>query len=159
MSTNLQSNAAATHSRTTFRMAVAVTVDIAAPPAAVWGQLVDPARQREWNSTLTRIDGDIREGGTVELVAKAAPTRTFKLKVSDVVDGQSMVWSDGFAPMFRGVRTYTLTDLGGGRTRFQMEGVFNGIMLPMIAGSLPDFPPIFETYANDLKRAAERASG
>jgi hypothetical protein len=32
---------------------------------------------------------------------------------------------------------------------------FSGLMLPMIKGSLPDFGPIFETYAMDLRRAAE----
>jgi hypothetical protein len=28
----------------------------------------------------------------------------------------------------------------------------------MVAGSLPDFLPVFEQYAADLKREAERAS-
>jgi hypothetical protein len=37
-----------------------------------------------------------------------------------------------------------------------MAEVFSGIMLPMIAGSLPDFGPVFEQYASDLKRGAEQ---
>lgn len=141
--------------RTTFRMSTSVTVDIDASAATVWALLTDPARQREWNSTLTSIQGEIREGGTVELVAVASPGRTFKLKVGDIVPNSQMVWSDGFAPMFRGVRTFRLTDLGGGRTRFAMDEAFAGLMLPMIAGSLPEFAPIFATYAADLARAAE----
>jgi hypothetical protein len=36
-----------------------------------------------------------------------------------------------------------------------MTEVFAGLMLPMIKGSLPDFGPIFEQYAADLKKAAE----
>jgi hypothetical protein len=36
-----------------------------------------------------------------------------------------------------------------------MVEVLSGLMLPMIRGSLPDFGPAFETYAADLKRAAE----
>jgi hypothetical protein len=36
-----------------------------------------------------------------------------------------------------------------------MREEFTGIMLPMIKGSLPDFVPVFEAYAADLKRAAE----
>jgi hypothetical protein len=28
--------------------------------------------------------------------------------------------------------------------------------LPMIRGSLPDFAPVFEAYATDLKRECER---
>ena len=36
-----------------------------------------------------------------------------------------------------------------------MVEVFSGVMLPMIKGSLPDFGPVFERYALDLKKAAE----
>jgi hypothetical protein len=59
------------------------------------------------------------------------------------------------APMFKGVRTFTLTPKPGGTTEFRMIEVFSGLMLPMIAGQLPDFAPVFEQYARDLKRAAE----
>jgi len=37
-----------------------------------------------------------------------------------------------------------------------MAEVYTGLMLPMIAGSLPDFGPVFEQYLSDLKREAER---
>ncbi|HEX3773921.1 MAG TPA: hypothetical protein VHV51_05615 [Polyangiaceae bacterium] len=67
-----------------------------------------------------------------------------------------MVWSDGFAPMFRGVRSYTLQENTDGTTGFSMREVYSGLMLPMIRGSLPDFGPPFEQFASDLKRAAER---
>jgi hypothetical protein len=53
------------------------------------------------------------------------------------------------------VRTFTLTPKGDGSTEFAMKEEFSGLMLPMIKGSLPDFAPIFEAYAEDLKRAAE----
>ena len=141
--------------RTTFRMSTQVTADIAAPRAAVWALLTDAAKQAAWNSTLSRISGTIAEGGKVELEAVASPGRTFKLKISDVVANERMTWSDGFAPMFRGVRTFQLSELPDGGTRFAMEEVFSGLMLPMIAPSLPAFAPIFETYAADLQRAAE----
>jgi len=36
-----------------------------------------------------------------------------------------------------------------------MTEVFSGVMFPLIKKSLPDFGPAFETYAADLKRAAE----
>ena len=52
-------------------------------------------------------------------------------------------------------RGITLTPKGDGTTEFAMREVFSGLMLPMIRGSLPDFGPAFETFARDLKRAAE----
>jgi hypothetical protein len=36
-----------------------------------------------------------------------------------------------------------------------MHEEFAGLMLPLIKPSLPDFAPVFETYAADLRRAAE----
>jgi hypothetical protein len=69
-----------------------------------------------------------------------------------------MVWSDGVAPMFKGVRTFTLSGRDDGSTDFSMVEVFTGVMLPMVKGSLPDFGPAFEQYAADLKREAERSA-
>ncbi len=60
--------------------------------------------------------------------------------------------------MFRGVRTFTLTPKPGGLTEFEMREAFSGAMLPMIRNSLPDFGPAFETFASDLKRAAEKVT-
>ena len=83
--------------------------------------------------------------------------RTFRPKVTRLVKDALMEWSDGMAPMFKGVRRFTLIPQPDGSTEFEMREVFAGIMLPMIKGSLPDFRPAFETYAADLKRAAESA--
>jgi hypothetical protein len=41
------------------------------------------------------------------------------------------------------------------RSRLTMTETFTGLMLPLIAGSLPDFLPVFTRYPADLKRAAE----
>lgn len=78
-------------------------------------------------------------------------------KVAKLIPETTMVWSDGFAPMFKGIRTFTLSPQADGSTDFSMREVFSGVMLPMIAGSLPDFGPAFEQYAADLKREAEKA--
>jgi uncharacterized protein YndB with AHSA1/START domain len=147
----------ASKQRTTFRMSCEVAVDIAASPERVWSLLTRAQEFPAWNSTVKSIDGEIAEGNTIKLVATVSPERTFKLKIAQVVPARGMVWSDGFAPMFKGVRTFTLTPKSDGTTTFHMIEVFSGLMLPMIAGSLPDFAPIFETYAGDLKRAAERS--
>jgi hypothetical protein len=106
---------------------------------------------------VTSIAGEIAEGRTLVLKVPSAPERVFKPKVSQVAPERSMVWSDGMAPMFKGVRTFALTPNADGTTRFHMREEFSGLMLPMIKGSLPDFAPVFETYAADLKRAAEGA--
>ena len=69
-----------------------------------------------------------------------------------------MTWTGGFAPMFKGVRTFELRSRSDGSTDFAMEERFSGLMLPLAKGSMPDFGAVFATYANDLKRAAEAAT-
>ena len=140
--------------RSLFRMSCTVTNRINAPADRIWALLTDAPGMPTWNSTVTSITGAIRAG---EKLAIRVPIseRTFKVKVTTFEPNRLMVWSDGHAPMFTGVRAYTLTPNDDGTTTFSMEEVFRGVMLPMIKGSLPDFGPVFEQYAADLKGAAE----
>ena len=67
-----------------------------------------------------------------------------------------MTWSDGLAGIFKGVRTFALKPRNDTSTDFVMEEHFSGVVFALTKGMLPDFRPIFETYANDLRREAER---
>jgi hypothetical protein len=149
----------ATKTSTTFRLEHATKIDIRATPERIWKLLTDAADFPRWNSTVSKIAGTIAAGEQLAIQVPAAPGRTFKPKVTQLDAGRSMTWSDGFAPMFKGVRTFTLTPNGDGSTAFAMVEVLSGVMLPMIKGSLPDFGPVFETYAADLKQEAEKAQG
>ncbi|MEO6420379.1 MAG: SRPBCC domain-containing protein [Polyangiaceae bacterium] len=147
--------AKATKTGSAFRMDCAIKTTIKATPDRIWALLTNASGFPQWNSTVTSIEGDIAEGQTLKLKAVSGGERVFKLKVSKFEPGRSMIWSDGMAPMFKGVRTFKLTPKGDGSTEFSMKEEFSGLMLPMIKGSLPDFAPVFEAYAEDLKRAAE----
>lgn len=149
---------AATKTESTFRMSCAVRCTIQASPERIWSLLTDAKGFPRWNSTVTSIEGQIGEGQALKLKVPSAPERTFTPKVSKVEPARSMQWSDGMAPMFKGVRTFTLTPRGDGCTEFAMQEDFSGLMLPMIKSSLPEFGPVFETYAKDLKREAERST-
>ena len=146
-----------TQTSRTFRIECAAAIDIRATPQRIWSLLTNATDFPRWNSTVTRITGTIAEGERLALEVAAAPGRTFRPRVIRLEPARLMVWSDGFAPMFKGVRTYTLTPKADGTTTFHMVEVFTGLMLPMIAGSLPDFGPVFEQYAADLERAATRS--
>jgi hypothetical protein len=150
--------ARATKTSGAFRMDCEVRTTIQASPDRIWGFLTDASAFPRWNSTVTSLEGEIAEGRTLKLKVPTAPGRIFKPKVSHVEPGRSMIWSDGMAPMFKGVRTFTLTPNTDGSTLFSMREEYSGLMLPMIKGSLPDFVPVFEAYAEDLKRAAEKGS-
>jgi hypothetical protein len=147
----------AVKARSTFRMQCTVATEIKAAPEEVWALLTDADDMVRWNSTLTSVEGNIGPGGTVKMQVPEAPDRTFKIKVTRFVPNQEMVWRNGNPVLFLGVRTYSLTpNPEGTATRFQMDEVFSGLVLPMVARGLPDFGPIFERYAADLKAEAEK---
>lgn len=147
----------ASKSSPAFRMQCAVRATISATPKRIWALLVDPAAHAQWNSTVNRIEGAIVVGNKLKLTVPYAKERVFTPKVIALVPQRTMVWSDGFAPMFKGVRTFELSANTDGSTDFSMTETFSGLILPMIKGSLADFVPVFEAYAADLKRAAESA--
>jgi hypothetical protein len=149
----------AAKTETTFRMECAVSVQINARHERIWDLLTNADDMPRWNSTVTSVRGPIALGTKLELRVPLAPERVFRPKVTALDTGaHRMVWSDGAAPMFKGVRTYTLTPRSDGTTEFSMVEVFRGLMLPMIKRSLPDFAPAFAAYAEDLKREAEKAA-
>ena len=147
----------AAKTRSAFRMQCTVSADIQAPPDKVWRILTKADDMVRWNSTLTSIEGDMELGGVVRMQVPEAPGRTFKVKVTRLVPNTEMVWRQGNPVMFLGVRTYSLEpNSDGTATRFQMTEVFSGLLLPAFAGRLPDFGPIFEQYAADVKAESER---
>jgi len=148
-------DATATQTHRVFATTCRVEVNIRASASTVWSILVDARAYPRWNSTVSGIDGQIREGERLRLRVPGTD-RTFTPTVSAVVPNERMTWTGGFAPLFKGVRTFALSSGNEGSTDFTMEERFSGLMLPFTRRSLPDFVPVFERYANDLKREAER---
>jgi len=139
-----------------FSMSCGVELNIRADATSLWRLLTDAKGFPNWNSTVTRIDGEIREGERLRLHVPGTD-RTFTPTISGVVPNECMTWTGGVAPLFKGVRTFALKPRGDGSTDFTMAEHFSGLMIPFVKGSMPDFGPVFARYADDLKRAAEGA--
>ena len=154
MSENIAINGRAHKTKSAFRMEYSAGINIKAGPERVWELMTNAADFPHWNSTVKSIEGKIALGQTINMVAAISPDRVFNLNIIEFFPEKRMVWSDGNA-MFKGVRTYTLSPKADGSTDFTMAEVYTGLMLPMIAGSLPDFGPAFEQYVSDLKKEAE----
>ena len=61
--------------------------------------------------------------------------------------------------LFKGVRTFSLTQQDPHTTRFTMREEYTGLMLPLIWGSIPDLGPSFQQFARGLKALRERLGG
>ena len=141
-------------SRSTFSLTCGVALNIRAPAARIWTLLTDAKGFSRWNSTVTQVEGQIAEGERLR-VHVPGTKRTFTPTVSGIVPDERMTWTGGFSPMFKGVRTFELKECDDGSTEFVMQERFFGLLLPFVKDSMPDFGPVFERYADDLKREAE----
>jgi hypothetical protein len=144
-----------TQSTKALGMTCRVEVNILASTEIVWSLLTDAKGFPRWNSTVTRIDGDIRDGERLRLHVPGT-SRTFTPKVSAVASARGMIWSDGISGVFKGVRTFQLRPRNAASIDFAMEEQFSGLVFGLTKRMFPDFRPIFEAYASDLKREAER---
>ena len=151
-------NGKATVTRTTFRLAIAVTKSIEAADTTVWNLLTDLHEHSRWNSTVTSIEGNVALGGRVSFMVPEAPGQTFREKVVAYDEAKSMVWRLSRWPLLVGERTYRLTPGSQDSTQLTIDEVLQGLLLPLIAKSLPDFGMMFERTASDLKAAAEAAT-
>jgi hypothetical protein len=144
-----------TQTQTFLSLTRRVSINIHANTPRVWSLLTDAQGFPRWNSTVTKIEGQIREGERIRLHVPGTK-RTFTPTISGFVPNRRMVWTGGFAPLFKGVRVFELTQHDDGSTDFAMEERFAGLMMPLVRRSFPDFGPVFASYAGDLKKAAEQ---
>ena len=140
----------ATTTKNMFSRETSVSTTISADPSIVWALLTHAADIPRWNSTITSLKGNIREGETIELKSILDDKRTFKLKVQEFVPERRLAWGDGM-----GTRVYTLAGEAGGSTHFSMSEKIGGPLFPLFAGAIPSFDEAFERFAADLKREAE----
>lgn len=144
--------------KTTFSRATSVSIDIQADQNTVWKLLTNAADFPRWNSTIISIEGQIESGQKIQLKSTTDASRIFNLSVQIVTAGQKMIWSDGMAPFFKGVRTYTLNSNPDGSVQFTMQEKLAGIMFALAAKHIPSFDEPFEQFAADLKKEAEAIS-
>jgi len=134
----------------TFSRETSVSVNIGADPSIVWALLTRASDFPRWNSTVVSLQGEIKEGGTIELKSTLDEKRTFKLKVKEFVPEKRLVWGDS-----QGSRVYTLVKGAGGSVRFTMSEKIGGPIFPLFAKYIPPFDESFERFAADLKKEAE----
>jgi hypothetical protein len=132
------------------------TALIETSPDVIWAILTDAPHLSQWDSGVERVEGRIAPGETIKVFSKVSPGRAFPVKVTDFTPGRTMRWSSGMPlGLFKGERTFTLSQQGSRTTRFTMREEYTGLMLPLIWGSIPDLGPSFQQFATGLKTQAE----
>jgi uncharacterized protein YndB with AHSA1/START domain len=142
-------NGKASTTKKTFSRTTSITETIDAPASVIWAMLTNADDFEKWNTTVVSLEGEIKEGEKIKLVSTLDTSRTFKLKVKEMIPEQKLVWGDGL-----GKRTYTL-EAKGSSTQFSMTEKIGGVMFPLFASKIPSFDTSFEQFVKDLKQEAE----
>lgn len=132
------------------------TTTIAAAAETIWAILTDGSRYPEWDPYAIRIEGQIVQGAKIVIYTKVAPGRAFPVTVKEFVPGKKMLWASGMPfGLFTGERSFILTPQANGQIEFTLREEFRGLLLGMIAPSLPDMSEPFQKFTAGLKARAE----
>jgi hypothetical protein len=132
------------------------TID--ASPERVWEVLADTGSWADWDSGVVRVEGEPGEGRKLKITSELNPKRSYPVKVIEFDRPRRMAWLGGIPlGLFKGVRRYTLTSEGEGRTRFDMREEFTGPLLPLMWRTMPDMNDSFRQFSSGLKERAEAA--
>ena len=132
------------------------TSTIAASPQAVWAVLSDGASWPSWDSGVDAVEGRIAMNETIKIRSQAAPGRAFPVKVTRFDPPAHLRFSGGMPlGLFRGVRTYEVSEEADGQVTFRMREQYSGPLLPLIWRSMPDLGPSFQRFARGLKQRVE----
>jgi hypothetical protein len=135
------------------------TSTIASTPEAVWAVLSDGPSWPSWDSGVDAVEGRIAMNETIKISSQAAPGRAFPVRVTQFTPPESMRFSGGMPlGLFRGVRSYEVSEGGEGQVTFRMREEYSGPLLPLIWRSMPDLGPSFQQFADGLKQRVEAAS-
>ncbi|MEQ8518619.1 MAG: SRPBCC domain-containing protein [Cytophagales bacterium] len=142
-------NGEAITEKKTFSRSTAISQTINTEPAVLWSILTKASDYARWNSTIISLEGKIEKGEKIRLKSTLDSSRTFKLKVKEMIPEEKLVWGDAL-----GERTYTLEKTSEG-TIFTMREKIGSFMFPLFANKIPSFDESFEAFTADLKREAE----
>ncbi len=143
-------NGKAITSKKTFSRETTISIKINSDAKTVWELLTNATNFPNWNSTIISIQGEIAKGEKIKLKSILDEKRTFKLKVKEFEPNKKMIWGDG-----KGNRVYILEEIKGSVIITMTEKI-GGLMFPMYAKYIPPFDEMFEQFANDLKKEAEK---
>ena len=122
--------------------------------STVWDIITDGGNYTVWDSGITRIDGQLRNGGPIRVRSRAGGNRTFRLRVQQI-PGEVMTWTGGLPwGLLKSVCTFTLTPHGG-MTHLRVREELTGPLLGPMWRTVPDLEPGFADYVSAVKKRAE----
>lgn len=143
---------------------VSAVIIIDAPPEAVWQVLTDTERYPEWNPYISRLEGTLALGETVEIeaVQEDGSRGTIPVVIVAFEPNRKLMWHGGSLPMGRGEHRYILEahqqdQNGEAQTRLTHSETWSGVIVGKF--TLHQFAPFAWGYPAQNKALKERVEG
>lgn len=139
----------------TFRISISTSIQIDAPPAAVWAVLTDTAAYPQWNTFIRRWEGELALGARQHV--RIEPTeengQTFRPRIIELAPGRELAWLGrvGLPGVLDGRHRFVVEPLGEGRSRLVHSEVLSGALVPLFRRMLTvDTPAAFSRMNVEL---------
>ena len=136
---------------------MAATIQIDAPPEAVWAVLTDLGRYQDWNPLFREASGQVAVGNRIKL-RSVHPANgrmmTVKPKITVADPGAELSWVASLPGIMSGEHRFTLTPAGGGTQLVQSEA-FRGLLAAFSLKTFTRAEASFQGLNEALKQRAE----
>ena len=122
--------------------------------STVWDIITDDSNYTLWNSGITRIEGDVRDGQIIRVRTVAGGRRTYPLHVLQI-PGQSMTWISN-TPLGLCKRVVTFTVYAHPEsTRLNVTEEVSGVLRRPLRKAVPGMGPGVCDFVAAVKTRAE----
>jgi hypothetical protein len=136
---------------------MSATIEVAAPPAAVWAVLVDLSHYPDWNPVFREATGEITAGKRIKLRSVhpcSGRMMTIKPKIVSADPGTELRWASGLPGVINGEHSFRLTAEGDG-TRLVQSEAFRGLLVLFSGKVLARVQASFASLNEAVKKRAE----
>ncbi|HYB15908.1 MAG TPA: SRPBCC domain-containing protein [Streptosporangiaceae bacterium] len=136
---------------------MSATIQIDAPPQAVWAILTDLGRYAEWNPLFREASGQVAVGNRITLRSvQPANGRlmTVKPKITIADPGAELRWVSSLPGIISGEHRFALTPADDG-TRLEQSETFRGLLTAISGKTFARAETSFRALNEALKKRAE----
>lgn len=127
---------------------------INARASTVWEVITDAGNLTVWESGITAIDGELRNGGTIRIKTTDGGGRILRFRVEQM-PGEVMIWTRGLPlGMLKRIRTFTLSPQAG-LTHLTVKEEVSGPPATLLGNTRPGTAQTLNDYVSAVSKRAE----
>jgi hypothetical protein len=127
---------------------------INARASTVWEVITDAGNLTVWESGITAIDGELRNGGTIRIKTTDGGGRILRFRVQQML-GEVMIWTRGLPlGLLKRIRTFTLSPQAG-LTQLTVKEEVSGPLVTLLGNTRPDTAKTLNDYVSAVSKRAE----